>query len=87
MDCCCIRVFSLRCDIIISGDVKSLRRINFQMNEVYSQVAYGMLEIWHRAYYVSITTSDPDTVAKNIKKWYENGSSVLHDQNIHLDHN
>ena len=41
MDCCRIRVFSLRCDII-SGDVKSLRWINFQINEVYSQVAYEM---------------------------------------------
>ena len=38
MDCCRIRVFSLRCDIIISGDLKSLRWINFQM-KVYSQVA------------------------------------------------
>ena len=48
MDCCRIRVFSLRGDIglISSGDVKSLRRKNVQMNEVYSQVAYEMIEIW-----------------------------------------
>ena len=81
MDCCRIRVFILRCDIIISGDVKSSRRINFQMNfhmKVYSQVAYEMIEIWHWAYYVSLTTSDPDTVAKNIKKWYENGSTLYY---------
>ena len=81
MDCCRIRVFSLRCDVIISADVKSLRRINFQMNfqmKVYSQVAYEMIEIWHRTYYVSLTTSDPDTVAKNIKKWYENGRTLYY---------
>ena len=77
MDRCRIRVFSLRCDIIISGDVKSLRRINFQM-KVYSQVAYEMIEICHRAYYVCLTTSNPDTVAKNIKKWYENGSTLYY---------
>ena len=37
-----------------------------------------MLEIWHRAYYVGLTTSDPDTVTKNIKKWYENGSTLYY---------
>ena len=82
MDCCHIRVFSL-----ISGDVKRLRRINFQMNfqmKVYSQVTYEMIEIWHWAYYVSLTMSDPDTVAKNIKKWYENGSTLYYrTKNIH----
>ena len=62
MDCCRIRDFVLRGDIglISSGDV-SLRRIQFQMNEAYSQVAYEMIEIWHQAYCVSLTTSDPDT--------------------------
>ena len=78
MDCCHIRVFSLRGEIISSGNVKSLRQINFQINEVYSQVTYEMIEIWHRAYYISLTIADPDTVAKNIKKWYENGSTLYY---------
>ena len=37
-----------------------------------------IIEIWHQAYYVCLTTSDPDTVAKNIKKWYENDSTLYH---------
>ena len=45
------------------------------MNEVYSQVASEVIEIWHRA---SLTTSNPDTVAKNINKWYEQGVKFSH---------
>ena len=72
---CCRRVLSLRGDRINVGDLKSSRQVNFLMNEVYSQVASEVIEIWHRA---SLTTSNPDAVAKNIKKWYEQGVKFSH---------
>ena len=72
---CCHRVLSLRDDRISVGDLKSPRQVNFLMNEVYSQVASEVIEIWHWA---SLTTSNPDAVAENIKKWYEQGVKFGH---------
>ena len=64
--------------------------MNLQM-EVYSQVAHEMIETGGIGHInVSLTMSDPDTtVAKNIKKWYENGRYIVRTRNIQrsMDHN
>lgn len=74
LDCCC-RVLSLREERLRSGEVKRSRQINFVMSEIYFQVATEVIAIWQRA---SLKTSNADAVAKNIRKWYEQGVKFSH---------